>query len=136
MVVRLTMNHFGSFHPQAGSAGPNYWQPQTPPVPPAFTAPGSGPSSAVLMDDVARLFNTALVSTRDQGSRDWTAEIQRLMETPAFRALMSSIRHLARTQGISEVSAAEEMIRTVRALDSVWRDYVFQEGLDRIKSSG
>ena len=136
MVLRLTMNPFGTFHPQPGSGGSSYWQPPAPPVPPAFTNPGSGQPSAVLMDDLARLFNTALVSTRDQGSRDWTGEIQRLMETPAFRALMSSIRHLARTQGISEVSAAEEMIRTFRALDSVWRDYVFQEGLDRIKSSG
>lgn len=88
------------------------------------------------MDDLARLFNTALVSTRDQSARDWMSEIQRLMDTPALRSLLSSIRHLARSQGISEVAAAEEMIRTVRALDGVWRDYVFQEGLDRLKSSG
>jgi len=93
-------------------------------------------ASAVPMDDLARLFNTALVSTRDQSSRNWMAEIQQLMESPAFRSLLNSIRHLARSQGISESAAAEEMIRTVRALDSVWRDYVFQEGLERIKSSG
>ena len=86
------------------------------------------------MDDLARVLNTALVSTRDQSSRDWLGEIQRLMETPAFRSLLSSIRHLARSQGISEVAAAEEMIRTIRSLDSAWRDYVFQEGLERIKS--
>jgi hypothetical protein len=87
-------------------------------------------------DELARVFNTALVSTRDQSHRDWMAEIQRLMETPAFRSLLSSIRHLARSQGITEVAAAEEMIRTIRSLDHLWRDYVFQEGLDRLRSSG
>jgi len=101
----------------------------------ALPAAGANPS-AQPTDELARIFNTALVSTRDQSSRDWLAEIQRLMDTPAFRSLMSATRHLARAQGISDAAAAEEMIRTVRSLDSAWRDYVFQEGLDRIKSSG
>ena len=96
----------------------------------------AAPSAPIPLDDLARLFNTALVTTRDQSNRDWMGEIQRRMESPAFQALMTSIRHLARTQGVTEGAAAEEMIRTVRALDSIWRDYVFQEGLDRIKSSG
>jgi len=119
MVGHLAMNQFNSFQQKWGT---------TPEV--------TGTTGAVPMDDLARLFNTALVSTRDQSSRDWMGEIQRLMESPAFRSLLSSIRHLARSQGVSEAAAAEEMIRTVRALDSVWRDYVFQEGLERIKSSG
>ncbi|MBU6375085.1 MAG: hypothetical protein KGQ59_03745 [Bdellovibrionales bacterium] len=88
------------------------------------------------VDDLSRALNTALLSSRDQPSRDWLAEIQRLMDSPAYSSLLSSIRLLARTQGVSEAAAAEEMIRTVRALDSAWRDYAFQEGLDRIKSSG
>jgi len=129
------MNHLGTFNSKPGLPATSGWQ-QAMTSPPAFTGPSQAPASAVPMDDLARLFNTALVSTRDQSSRDWMVEIQRLMETPAFHSLLTSIRHLARSQGISEVSAAEEMIRTVRALDSVWRDYVFQEGLDRIKSSG
>ncbi len=134
MVGHLVMNHLGTFNSKPGAPSPAWQQPN--PTPPAFQSPAQVPASAVPMDDLARLFNTALVSTRDQSARDWMGEIQRLMETPAFHSLLTSIRHLARSQGTSEVSAAEEMIRTVRALDSVWRDYVFQEGLDRIKSSG
>jgi hypothetical protein len=134
MVGDLLMNHLGTFNSKPGT--PHSGWPQPGPTPPAFQPTAQAPASAVPMDDLARLFNTALVSTRDQSSRDWMGEIQRLMETPAFHSLLTSIRHLARSQGMSEVAAAEEMIRTVRALDSVWRDYVFQEGLDRIKSSG
>ncbi len=132
MVWGFDMSHFGSFSSKPGVPG---WH--TPPTPPSGLSGGlTGISTPVAMDDLAKLFNTALVSTRDQSDRDWMGEIQRLMETPAFRSLLSSIRHLARSQGISEVAAAEEMIRTIRSLDSVWRDYVFQEGLDRLKSSG
>jgi hypothetical protein len=135
MVGDLVMNHLGTFNSKPATPATAGWQ-QPAPTPPAFQGTSQGSGSAVPMDDLARLFNTALVSTRDQSSRDWMGEIQRLMETPAFHSLLTSIRHLARSQGMSEVAAAEEMIRTVRALDSVWRDYVFQEGLDRIKSSG
>lgn len=95
-------------------------------------APGTSPIASA--EDLGRAFNTALISTRAETSRDWMAEIQRLMETPAFHSLMSSVRHLARTQGVSEAAAAEDLVRTVRALDHVWREYVFQEGLEKLRS--
>ena len=96
------------------------------------SAAGTSPIAAA--EDLGRALNTALISTRAETSRDWMAEIQRLMETPAFHSLMSSVRHLARTQGVSEAAAAEDLVRTVRALDHVWREYVFQEGLEKLKS--
>jgi hypothetical protein len=104
---------------------------------PTLNSAGLAPSGASLapIEDLGRVFNTALLSSRSQSSRDWMGEIERLMETPAFRSLMSSIRHLARTQGTTEAAAAEEMIRTIRALDSAWSDYVFQEGLERIRGN-
>ncbi|MFN7684413.1 MAG: hypothetical protein ACK5QT_03260 [Oligoflexia bacterium] len=103
----------------------------TPPPPP--TSPAQSASIGSL-DDLGRVFNTALITTRGQPTKDWGAEIQQLMETPAFRSFLGSIRHLARSQGVSEAAAAEEMIRTIRRLDAAWQDYVFQEGLERLRS--
>lgn len=101
---------------------------------PSWGAAGPGAATIASADDLGRAFNTALISTREYPSRDWMTEIQRLMDSPAFHSIMSSVRHLARSQGLSEAAAAEEIVRTVRALDHVWREYVFQEGLEKLRS--
>ncbi len=120
------MTTSNSFHyqPDPSDAAPGAGAPQSGPVPPAI---GS-------LDDLGRIFNTALLTTRSRTSSDWSGEIQRLMASQAFHSLLGSIRHLARSQGLSEASAAEEIIRTVRQLDSAWQEYVFHEGLERLKS--
>lgn len=87
------------------------------------------------LEDLGRTFNTALLTSLARSSQGCSEEIQSAMETQAFHSLLSSIRHLSRSQGISEAAAAEEIIRTVRRLDTAWRDYVFQQGLERLKSS-
>lgn len=87
------------------------------------------------MDDLVRVFNTALISTRASENREQSSELHRLMECPAFRAILSSIRQHARLQGISEREAAEEIILAFRKVDQIWNNYVFQEGVNRLKSS-
>jgi len=97
---------------------------------------GSGGSLPIAsLEDLGRTFNTALLTSLSRSSQGCSEEIQSAMDTQAFHSLLSSIRHLSRAQGISEAAAAEEIIRTVRRLDSAWRDYVFQQGLERLKSS-
>lgn len=91
-------------------------------------------SAASGVDEIARIFNTAVVATRVEASRDFSAELYTLIESPAFRAILSSIRQLARSQGVSEREAAEAMIQTFRKVDRVWSDYIFQEGIDRLKN--
>lgn len=86
------------------------------------------------VDDLARIFNTALVATRVETIRDYSAELYSLIETPAFRAILMAIRQLARTNGITEREAAETMIQTFRKMDKIWGEYIFQEGVDRLKS--
>ncbi|MCM2277971.1 MAG: hypothetical protein NDJ89_07820 [Oligoflexia bacterium] len=83
---------------------------------------------------MARVFNSALLSTRgqDEGPVDFS-ELQDLINSPPIRALLGAIRQLSRVNGISERQAAEQVIRSFRRIDRIWMEYVFQEGLDRLK---
>lgn len=85
-------------------------------------------------DDLVRVFNTAIVATRAETLRDFSDELIHLMETPAFRAVLNAIRHHAISQGISDKDAAEAVIHAFRKIDRIWSDYVFQEGVDRLRS--
>lgn len=87
-------------------------------------------------DELIRIFNTALLATQVNADRDHSREIFDLMETPAFRAILGSVRQFARLNGLTERQAAEQIITTFRKVDQVWRDYVFREGVERIKGSG
>jgi hypothetical protein len=91
--------------------------------------------SPAAREELVRIFNTALIATQAEPGRDFTKEIYDLMETPAFRAILSSVKQFSRTHNVSERQAAEQIIGVFRSLDRVWRDYVFQEGVDRLKSA-
>jgi LPS sulfotransferase NodH len=57
------------------------------------------------------------------------------METPAFGSILQSIQLLAGEQGISEIEAAREVIRTFRKMDQLWTEYLVAEGVERLKLS-
>ncbi len=90
-------------------------------------------SQTASIDDLVKVFNTALVSTQNKEPRDVSLELHSLLESPAFRAILNSVRHLSRSQGISEREGAESVIRAFRKMDQIWSDYIFQEGLDRVR---
>lgn len=99
------------------------------------TGQGNAGPTATSQDELIRIFNTALIATQAEPARDFTREIYEMMESPAFRAILSTVRQYARLQGVSERQAAEQLIETFRKMDSVWRDYVFQQGVDRLKNA-
>lgn len=103
--------------------------------PAAALAPSFLTAPMASIEDLGRVFNTALLASEAPPERDWTGEIQRLMETQAFASLMGAVRHLARARGLSEAVAAEEMVATLRSLERLWREYVYQEGLERIRGA-
>src|SRR5665647_1806996 len=80
-----------------------------------------------------QIFNTALVSSHSEAKPDSAAEIHTLMESPGFGAVLQSIQLLAGDQGISEIEAARELIRTFRRMDRLWMDYLVSEGVERLK---
>lgn len=82
-----------------------------------------------------QIFNTALVSSRADSQPHSVGEIQTLMNTPAFGSILQSIQLLAGEQGISEIEAAREIIRTFRKMDLLWTEYLVAEGVERLKLS-
>lgn len=105
----------------------------------AFSAQATGgrfgdPSADRTIDELSRVFNTALIATKTAQGAFNAGELYQLMETPAFRGILQAVRQVAKAQGISERVAAEQVILTFRKIDRLWEAYVFQEGIDRIKS--
>jgi hypothetical protein len=87
------------------------------------------------MDELSRIFNTALVATRTSSSASLSDEVYQMMNSPAFRSILVAVRQLSLEQGITEQCAAEEVIRTFRKIDTLWSEFVFQEGVNRLGSS-
>jgi hypothetical protein len=92
--------------------------------------------SAPTQDELTRVFNTALVASKVDGVRDYSAELVAVMESPGFRAILTAVRTLCASEGLTERKAAETIIQTFRKVDRIWGDYLVQEGIDRLKSSG
>jgi hypothetical protein len=105
--------------------------PQTVASASSSTAPKQAATGA--KDDLSRIFNTALVSTHTAAKRDFAAELYELTESASFKAILSAVRQLSRVQGISERQAAEHVIQTFRKMDEVWSEYLFREGVDRLR---
>lgn len=117
------------------------WNPH--PKPPSGAAPIAGDAydAKLEMNDSAQrsrlnqIFNTALVSSHSEAKPDSANEIHQLMESPGFGAVLQAIQLLAGEQGISEIEAAREIIRTFRRMDRLWTDYLVSEGVERLKLS-
>ncbi len=98
-------------------------------------------SSHLELDDSAQrmrmnqVFNTALVSSHAETRPETAEEIQGLMKTSAFGAILQSVQLLAGDQGISEVEAAREIIATFRQMDRLWTEYLVSEGAECLKKS-
>ncbi len=87
------------------------------------------------VEETVRLFNSALIRTAADPTQDFSSDLLRIVETPAFRSLLSAVRTLAQSERIAESEAAEQLVRTFRDLDKVWRSYVYREGLDRLTTA-
>lgn len=85
-------------------------------------------------EELSRIFNSALVATQVSGNSNPAAELQQLMESSAFQAIIQAIRQVVRSEGISEKQAAEQLIHTFRRMDEIWSNYVFQEGVERLRN--
>lgn len=96
--------------------------------------PNTSTTNHSSIDDLARVFNTALIATSAPEGQKISSELHTLMESPAFRAILNSIKQFARLENLTERQAAEQIIRTFRKADQLWSGYVYQEGIDRLKA--
>lgn len=91
------------------------------------------------VDISTKLFNTAVIATKIPGSGSekqnlCSSRLSSLIRTQAFQVILKSIREHASQNSLSEDQAAEEIISTFREIDKVWDDYIYQEGLSKLKS--
>lgn len=86
------------------------------------------------LSELTRVFNGVLLSSRAKRKRDFSAELYALIESPAFRAILSSIRQLASVHHLTERQATEQVIQTFRKMDEIWDEYMFREGLDQYRN--
>lgn len=89
-------------------------------------------------EDLARVFNTAIISTQAESSmppEDYSKELLALVNSQAFQSILGAIKDLAAKDGTSTVKAAETLIQTFRKIDKIWKDYVFLQGVAKIKNS-
>jgi len=100
------------------------------------TTGGLGGNMGGSIDDLARVFNTAVIASRVEAKKDHSFALYEMIETPAFRAILTAVRQHARLQGISDRQAAEQIILTFRKMDQIWDDYIYREGIDRIRGGG
>ncbi len=85
------------------------------------------------VDDLVRIFNTALVSSRVESQKSFSEEVFALMDSPAFRSILHAIRQMSKAEGISEAHAAEKIITTFRKLDRLWDSYLLNEGVSKVR---
>ena len=98
------------------------------------TSPQSTQTSAPPQDDLARVFNTALIASQVDTNRDFSSELFQLTQSASFKAILSAVRHLSKVQGVPERQAAEQIIQTFRKMDEIWGEYLFREGVDRLRN--
>lgn len=86
-------------------------------------------------ENTVKVVNTAFIETAARAVTDHGTELYQLVQTPGFKAITDAVRILARSQGLSEKDAAETLIDTFRKVDQIWKDFVYSEGIKRLKSA-
>jgi len=82
-----------------------------------------------------QLINTAILKSKEANlNQEFETELKKHSESPALAALEKAIDHLSESESISRDQAALQLVKFVRDLDKVWTDYVFLEGIDRLKN--
>jgi hypothetical protein len=85
------------------------------------------------IDQSTKLFNTAIIATKIPKLTNYSLELNELVNSHAFQAILRAIREHAAGSGQPEDRAAEEIVQTFRDIDRIWDTYIFQEGLDKLK---
>lgn len=89
------------------------------------------------VDSLARTLHSALVSQLAAPAPEWNANtpnLEVILASPAFLALLSAIRQHARLEGVSEAEAARAFVGTFRSLEAFWKRALLEAGLNQLSS--
>lgn len=97
-----------------------------------FTNLNNSSDATETSPDWISAFNTSLLTTRANQSKDRSLELSELMQTPEFASLLVGAQHLASSQGLSKEEATERLIEVFRRIDFAWKQIVIKRGLQSI----
>lgn len=98
--------------------------------------PEENPTPKLTDEQLIKQINAAFVNSHASTSTEATAQdLQRILTSPTMGAVLRSIRVLASEQGVTESSAAADVVEAMQKLDRIWSRYLIQEGLARIQES-
>ncbi len=86
-------------------------------------------------DETARVFNTSLIASRSQPTPGHSVDLLETMKSASFNAILVAVRYLAQSENISEALASDRVIETFRKTDRAWLNYVYNEGLTKIRGN-
>jgi hypothetical protein len=92
------------------------------------------------IDNNIKAFNTAIISskiisnkTETQKNKSSTERLTSLIQTNAFHAIIKLIQTYAEENHKTIDEASIEIIQTFREIDEIWNEYIFNEGLNKLK---
>ena len=85
-------------------------------------------------DHQTKLFNTAIIATKVPKNTNYSTRLNALVKNRAFKTILKTIAAYAEETGMPQDQAAEEIVQTFREIDAIWDEYIFHEGLEKLKS--
>ena len=77
--------------------------------------------------DWSRAFNTSILSTVIE-SKSLDSEIETLLSTPEYSAILLAAQSLSANLNISPEAATERLIETFRSIDHCWEKILLKKG--------
>lgn len=97
--------------------------------------PDATPKSNPSEQDLIRLFNTVIISSKINSDPSDSNKLAKLMQSQEFKKLIQLINEFALENGISFKQSAERYIQLFREMDVLWEKYVYSLGVKALKSS-
>jgi len=95
---------------------------------------------ASIPHELLQTFNSSLIASQVAGQGTDTPsaskELDALMESREFRAILLAVQTLSAAEGLSLSEASLSVIRAFRKLDQAWNTLLIQEGIEKLRCSG
>ncbi len=80
-------------------------------------------------------FNTSIISTREQTTKDRTNELSEVLNSTEYSCLLLAAKQLSVQLNLSKEESTERIITAFRKIDRAWKHYLIQRGIDSITKS-
>lgn len=99
--------------------------------PPLFQ---STKKSSPTFEQLIKIINTAFISTQ-LCEQNLSEDLQKHIKTPEFQYFVKMVKQFAEQENLSYQEAAESIVDTFRKVDKIWKEFVYQEGIKKLKQT-